>query len=313
MLEDFDVVRLADGSYELVTGRSVIRVEFDDPTEKAMFDLVADSESKGALDTFRRLVQQHDKARVYAFFDKLKRGGLTYFENDEALAEGRVFTLADASKFRAETLSKSTIRIVSASSLAARLMDFAIFNDASLVDPRKLGRGASVDRADLVIVDASSYHPAHLLELNRVLASQKQPWLLVQGIYDRYGHVGPLFLNRETGCYSCLRERMRSNVAAIESFDRYEQWLESNDRYSKELSHSNETFQRHIASIVAMEAEKFLLSSELPQAYGHLLSVDPRSYRIEAHRLYAVPFCETCNPNFEYRRAPWLDAVTLAA
>jgi bacteriocin biosynthesis cyclodehydratase domain-containing protein len=315
VLKDFDVIALADGGYELVSGRSVFRVGFDNVAEKSMFDTLVEYRTKPPRDVFRRLIKRYERSAVFSFFDKLRLAGLVFYDDEAALVAGRAYDKSTAMAYQMEAAAATPIAIVSGSPLGAILKSFEIFSNATLIDARKLNDPASLETAlasvDFVVVDASSHNPEQLDLINRTMLQRCKPWLLLQGIYERHGHVGPMFFGRDTGCYHCFRERMRSNVSAVEAFDRYERWLVDGDRFSQESLHASEAFVRHIASIAAMETEKFIFNFEVPQTYGYLLSVDPRTYRIEPHRLYKLPFCETCNPNFEYRRAPWLDSVTL--
>ncbi|GIX16267.1 MAG: hypothetical protein KatS3mg119_0453 [Rhodothalassiaceae bacterium] len=104
---------------------------------------------------------------------------------------------------------------------------------------------------------------------------------------------------------------MRSNANKLEVFDRYDKFLMQNKIFGKEFKAVSDAFLYHLVGMAAMEVERFLLDEGLPQSYGYLASIDPYTHAVEWHRLYRVPFCDACNRNFEYRRAPWLDEVTL--
>lgn len=317
MLNDFDVLTLPSGGYELVSGHSFFAVEFSEPVEKDMFDLLLKHRTSSAKETVRAMIKAHGKPEVFHFFGKLKAAGIVFFNDDDALQAGRAFEKAEALSFKLDEAMERPIGIVGASPLVEMLKSHAILSKAKVLDAAKLARNrtlaATVAGFDFLIVDASSYNPDTLDAINRAAVANSKPWLLVQGVYERAGHVGPLFYGRDTGCYQCFRDRLRSNANAGESFDRYEEWLGRSKALSQAATLPSDTFNRHLAAIAAMEAEKFLLDYDIPQTYGYLLSVDARTYQVEPHRLYKTPFCEVCNGNFEYRRAPWLDSITLAA
>jgi bacteriocin biosynthesis cyclodehydratase domain-containing protein len=317
VLNDFDVLPLPTGDYELVNGHSVFQVRFDNEQDKALFDLVIEHRAKPSRDVVRRLVKKHGKPAVLAFFDKLKAAGIIYFDDHDGLERGRTFDKAEALSFKLAEAATRPIAIVSASPFGAMLAGHEILANAKMIDAATLTSQRDLDAAlapyDFVVVDATAYNPEILGRINRAAVAGGKPWLLVQGVYERTGHVGPLFYGRDTGCYKCFRDRLRSNVNARDTFDRYEAWLTAEGRFSQGATLPSTTFNRHLATVAAMEAEKFLLDYDIPQSYGYLLSIDPRTYAVEQHRLYKIPFCEVCNPNFEYRRAPWLDSVTLEA
>ena len=63
---------------------------------------------------------------------------------------------------------------------------------------------------DLTIVLVRDYLDGRLAELNRQHLADRTPWLLVQpsGVFPL---VGPVFVPRESACWTCLSDRMRRN------------------------------------------------------------------------------------------------------
>ncbi len=317
MLNDFDILSTPSGGYELISGHSTFNVEFSQPEEKAMFDLIIQNRDSSSRVTVRAMIKAHGKPATFSFYDKLKAAGILFYNDDDALEGGRTFDKAQSLAFKLDEAAERQLGIVGASPLVDMLRSHTILAQAKVIDAANLARSSflqdAVSAFDFFVVDASSYNPDVLGRINRAAVAAGKPWLLVQGVYERAGHVGPLFFGRDTGCYQCFRDRLRSNANARESFDRYETWLAEKGNFSQAATLPSDTFNRHIASMAAMEAEKFLLDYDIPQSYGYLLSIDPRTYQVEQHRLFKTPFCEVCNANFEYRRAPWMDSITLSA
>lgn len=317
MLNDFDIVNLPSGGYELVNGHSTMRVEFSNDKEKSLFDMVVTQRNKDSASLVRAMIKAHGKEDTLSFFNKLRAAGIVYYDDTDTLQKGRTFGRTESHEFKLLEAAARPMAIISASPLAAMLRTHEILANAKILDASKLVRASTLEATlapfEFIVVDASSYNPSLLDRINRFAAAAGKPWLLVQGVYERSGHVGPLFFGRDTGCYQCFRDRMHSNANAAETFKRYETWLAENGTLSQPAALPSTTFNRQIAVIAAMEVEKFLLEHDIPQTYGYLLSIDPRSYSVEQHRLYKTPFCEVCNRNFEYRRAPWLDSITLSA
>lgn len=316
MLSDFDVIKLPDGGYELFSGHSVFKVGFNDASEQAMFDTLVEYRLKPNKDTVKRLLKLHDKESVFSFFSKLKAAGLVLYDSDDDLSAGITYERSVAQRYEIEEVAKKSIVIISASPLSNILKQFDIFSNATVFDAKKLLKDSKLEdiiaKSDFLVVDASSYNPVLVESINAIAVSLNKPWILVQSIYDRDGHVGPIFYGKDTGCYHCFRQRLRSNVNGLDSFDRYAKWLDDTENFSQSAIQPSNSFHTYIASIVAIEVEKFLVGKDVPQSYGYLLSADPRNYNVDQHRLFKVPFCEVCNDNFEYRRAPWLDAITLS-
>ena len=315
MFEEFDVVQTPSGDYELINGHSVINVEFNVEDEKLIFESLLTLRDKSTKNIVKTLIKDYGKEKVYSFFLKFKTASIIFFDSEDALAEGNIFSAKASNDFKVEEAAQKSIIIISASSFPNILRQFSIFKNAEVFDASKMLDSNELDavfsQSEMVIVDAFSANPQLMEEINSVALANNKPWLLVQGVYEQAGHVGPLFYGNETGCYQCFRDRLRSNMQNLESYDRYENWLREGNQFSKSGLMLSDSFGFHIASIVASEIEKFFLEYDVPQSYGFLLEVNALNYNVNAHRLYKVPFCSSCNTDFEYRRAPWLDPVTL--
>lgn len=314
MLGHFDIVALPEGGYELVNGHAVTRVTFDNDAEKAMFAALVETR-KSAAATLKGMIRDHGREAVYAFCVRLRDARLISFADEASLFRGETGDGYEALRRDIASLGERAIGLVSASPLGDALKAQPVMKKAERLDLSGRNATASFDdfisRHELVVFDASAATPSILSAYNRAAIARSRPWLLVQGMFEGAGHVGPLFLGGETGCYDCFRARLRSNAAGLASLTRYEAWLDQSGRLSRAASVPSSSFLNLIASIAAMEVEKFLTGFDLAQSFGYLLDINMRSYNVTAHRLYQAPFCETCAGPFEERTAPWLDSITL--
>lgn len=314
MLGHFDIVALPEGGYELVNGHAVTKVTFDNDAEQAMFAALVGTRKSPAA-ALKAMIRDHGREAVYAFCLKLRDGRLISFEDETGLFRGDVGDGYEALRREISSLSERSIGLVSASPLGDALKAQPVLKKAERLDLSRRNVTEAfpgfISRHELVVFDASSASPSLLSAYNRAAIAQSRPWLLVQGMFEGAGHVGPLFLGGETGCYDCFRARLRSNAAGLASLSRYETWLDDTGRLSRAASTPSSSFLNLIASVAAIEIEKFLAGFDLAQSFGYLLDINMRSYNVTAHRLYQAPFCETCAGPFEDRTAPWLDAITL--
>jgi bacteriocin biosynthesis cyclodehydratase domain-containing protein len=314
MLGHFDIVALPDGSYELVNGHAVTKVTFDNDAEQAMFAALVETR-KSPSAALKAMIRDHGREAVYAFCLKLRDARLISFENETGLLRGEVGDGYEALRREIAALGDRSIGLISASALGDALKAQPVLKKAERLDlARRNVADAFPDfiaRHELVVFDASAASPSLLSAYNRAAIARSRPWLLVQGMFEGAGHVGPLFMGSETGCYDCFRARLRSNAAGLASLTRYENWLDETGRLSRAASIPSASFLNLVAAVAAMEIEKFLTGFDLAQSFGYLLDINMRTYSVTPHRLYKAPFCETCAGPFEDRTAPWLDAITL--
>lgn len=316
MLRDFDVIDLPDGGYQLVSGGAMFRVAFNEHGDKAMFDMLLENRNKSSKSIFRAMVKTFSQPSVLKFFGILKSAGIIVFDSNETLSSGHFFDRSEAIDHSIEENAKRPIVVLTTSQLGSLMKGYKIFSSAKFANLQKISENeldGLFAEAEFIIVENGAHNPALMGIINKKLLQRKIPWLLVPGVYSSAGIIGPMFSGDDTGCYNCFHQRLRSNAADLPAFDRYDEWLTNTAHFGREAHAGSGAFLQHLASLVAMETECFLLNNGLPQTYGYMLSVDPYNYRIEPHRLYKVPFCEICNDNFEYRRAPWMDSVTLGA
>lgn len=315
MLNRFDIISLPDGGYQLVSGWSFVRVDFDDDIDKKMFDYIVDNNDKSIASLLKAMIKLADRQRVFDFFDKLRQARLIQFESGQGLFEGRV---SEASPIAEQILQirSRPIGVIGNASLAQYLTRQPNFVHSEIADwdilHDEAAARAFAQKNDLVIVDAVGATPGALLKFNKVALESKTPWMIVQGVFDNAGHVGPIFSGGDTGCFQCFHTRLRSNAGSLAAFDGYAAWLNKTGKAPAQASLPSEAYPAYLASIVALEAEKFLGEYDITQSYGYLLDVNFRDYSVKPHRLYKVPFCEACGGEFEHRTAPWLESISLA-
>ncbi len=314
MFKDFDVLKLDDGGYELIAGHAVMHVSFTHKEEKALFDALLGLHPKKYKPTLKKLMATYGKEQVYAFFSKLKDAGLVFYDEDQ-LDNGQIYGREKLAELYKENLKKKHIGLLGHGMISTHLKNCSLKNSILYLDIKKNKSESDLDsfvkNKDFLIVDASSYHPETLSNINKLAFDQNVPWLLVQGIFEGMGHVGPLFYTHETGCYECFKARLRSNTMAQKTYDRYETWLVDQKAFSKSAHTALSSYELFLSQLVVMEVEKFLLDYSFAQSYGTLLEVDFRDYSVKPHRLYKKPFCQICYQDIEYRPAPWMDAITL--
>ncbi len=314
--QGFDIIPLPSGGYDLVAGTSFLRVEFSDEEEKKLFDILIKNRNKSIRDIIKILLKECEKPRLYEFFLKLRDASLIWFDDNEGLFSGRTYSAEEAARYHIEKSSWQPPLILGDSPLIPHLKNIPAFKKARFAsaNPKRMKDLARMlSEHPFAIIDASSYNPAVLEEINRVRIEQEKPWLLVQGIFDGALHIGPLFYPPYTACYGCFHKRILGNLSTenISSYKNYIEHLTDNNKTSAIGITPYSSVWMLLASVVAMEYEKFVLDVDVPASYGYLIDINIRELSVRHHRVYRVPFCESCNRNFEYRHAPWLDAVTL--
>ncbi|GIX16266.1 MAG: hypothetical protein KatS3mg119_0452 [Rhodothalassiaceae bacterium] len=64
MLDDFGIVALPDGGYQLVAGGLNVLVEFDNPAEKEQFDYLINNRNKSSKVIYKNMVKKFSKERT---------------------------------------------------------------------------------------------------------------------------------------------------------------------------------------------------------------------------------------------------------
>ena len=128
----------------------------------------------------------------------------------------------------------------------------------------------------------------------------------VPAIYaESRGHtvlVGPLVLPGQTACYMCYRMR---SVACQENFNAAMSYEEFLDRRKRPALHERgvlPTVPPYIASLLALEILKHLLSLSPPSLAGKVLEFDALSLRTDTHTILQKPDCPVCRVKKKWDR-----------
>ena len=164
---------------------------------------------------------------------------------------------------------------------------------------------------DFIIVDSSIWNP-YIMELSNEIALElKRPWLLIEGMVDFINFsIGPLFHGRETGCYECYKNRLRSNDEFILYTQSYEAYLKKNKKSAKP-DIVQKLVKDFIACITIMDISKFIAGWYIPETWRTCLMVNIQTFCITKHPFLKAPVCYKCNPLIDYNPYPWLESVTL--
>jgi ribosomal protein S12 methylthiotransferase accessory factor len=108
------------------------------------------------------------------------------------------------------------------------------------------------------------------------------------------GFVGPLVLPGQTGCYMCYRMR---NLACADDFNQAMSYEEALDRQKRPALHERGVLPAllpYMASIMALEILKYLLSLTQPSLAGTVLEFDALALRTTLHPVIQEPGCPVC-------------------
>jgi ribosomal protein S12 methylthiotransferase accessory factor len=164
---------------------------------------------------------------------------------------------------------------------------------------RKLGVRIVERSPDLTVTLVNDYLERRLAEINQQRVSDKTPWLLVQpsGVFPL---VGPLFDPGQTGCWTCLFDRMIRNREVKGFLDR------GRARPVAVSPLARNTFGQSGIHFAAVEIAKAIATGFRTDLRDHIASFDLLGSAVAKHYVARRPQCPTCgsrklqNP----RRAP---------
>lgn len=319
LLNAFDIIQVDENNYELVSGSEIIQIEFDEGAQdRDILQHVANSKNVSFATLTKDLLEKFPKKHVYEFVLKLRDANLLYISDEDYEKKdiSNAISLVQYRQHRQETISANTLGLVGTKKYHQIFCSYETFSDVNFLDATDL---PSVDIVrqfisdnDFLVVDATSYSPGLLEDINVEALALGTPWLLFQGyVGSRYAHIGPLFYGRENGCYRCFTNRLRSNVNSLESFDRHRLWLSQEKRVSTPCHLPSFALDHLLASIVVEESERFLVNDDIPLSHGNLVEFDLKNYSTTSHRLLPIPMCDICYKPRENRMSPWLGSITL--
>ncbi|MCY1083394.1 TOMM precursor leader peptide-binding protein [Archangium lansingense] len=160
--------------------------------------------------------------------------------------------------------------------------------------------------ADLVIgvQDGEFGFTRRMRELNRLCLGLGTDWLEVRLSLDAEGWIGPLH-TPGTACFECVELRRRSHLATWKEQALQVEQVERGLLVGKRLGFA--PFQRHLASMVAVEVLLYLTGLEPTRLVGRGLLVDLLTQESNSHPVLKHPACPACGQPPEERLHPWGD------
>lgn len=125
--------------------------------------------------------------------------------------------------------------------------------------------------------------------INKQAMISRKPWLLVNP-FGSETWIGPLFIPGQTGCWSCLVQRLRINRQA-QSF--YRAVKKNCENPLLPLSFSPMSLQI-TAGLTAMEVVKWIYHGKNEKLEGRIISLDTASMAMHSHELVKRPQCPVC-------------------
>ncbi|WP_424001495.1 TOMM precursor leader peptide-binding protein [Maribacter sp. IgM3_T14_3] len=321
MIHKYDVFEDVENNvYQIRTKGDVFLVRFEGDDKKEIFlKLISLFESKkiSFKDLVKKLKQSFDESKVLSVVQELKDSGLfteNYVNNPVENSKGLSFQLRSGQEDFSRITTTKNIEIVGKGEIFETFKkqiykkDFGevYFSEINDKNPKKIIDSA-LQRSDLLIVESNEWNPELLEFINIKALEADKAWMLVRGMWLGKGSIGPLFYGRETGCYSCLSARVKSNIEHLSYFLAYENYLMKEGKSSKP-DWIPTGLQDIIVTMALYDALKFLSEWDVPETYGHLINIFP-SLSIEKHKLLKNPLCTVCKPELEYNISPWVENI----
>ncbi len=132
-----------------------------------------------------------------------------------------------------------------------------------------------------------------LEELNLAALEMRLPWTSA-AIVDGTGiHIGPTITPGETACYKCFEMRFKSNVAFLEAYSAFEDFVRN--ATDVEDYACLPPLVDVAASLTALEVVRMVDPDETPQTSGCLLTFNSQDYSTAAHPVLKLPRCPACS------------------
>ncbi|MEM1337889.1 MAG: TOMM precursor leader peptide-binding protein [Bacteroidota bacterium] len=322
MLHKYNVFEDVENNvYQIRTKGDVFLVRFDAAEKKDIFlemIKIFDEKETPFKVLMKKLKRKFEESKVLSVVRELKDCGLfdeTYI-NAVQNSKGISFQLTNGQQNFSRIKTDKKVEIVGSGELFETFKNHSNKNDFgemyfSRLDGKNFSKtiDSALNRSDLLIVESNEWSPNILEDVNRKALESNKAWMLVRGMWQGKGSIGPLFYGRETGCYSCLSARVKSNIEHLSYFLAYENHL-INEKKTAKPDWIPTGMQEIIVSLALYDALKFLSEWDVPETYGHLINITP-SFSIEKHRLLKNPLCKVCKPELEYNISPWVDYISL--
>lgn len=151
----------------------------------------------------------------------------------------------------------------------------------------------------LRVVVTDDYDCQELQTINREALETEQPWMLIKPTGVEMW-IGPLFIPRTTGCWTCLAHRLRNNRQMNTLYKAQRQTAENPPM---PVAFSPMSIQT-AANLAAIEIVKWLYFRKNETVEGRIVSLDTSRFMIRSHVLVKRPQCEICGEATRENRLP---------
>ena len=260
-----------------------------------------------------QLVFNYNSVSAKRILDFFVDNKIILSENDELLLDGWYKTCSPNSVFykvqydslaeEVNKLSDKKIGIIGNSIIAKELLSALtqsnILNnfDTYYVDENNpFGLEEYLEKivlkSDFVIVALEEDYEEILNIVNHYCYKKEIPWLRLQ-IQGALCDVGPIFIPKQTACYSCLKIQTNRNMSM-------EEYIFSNNSLSKQNKHSVRypiyPAARMGAAIAMSETIKYLITGN-SIVRGNICSLNSINLNLTLHNVRKVYNCEVCLEN----------------
>jgi bacteriocin biosynthesis cyclodehydratase domain-containing protein len=151
----------------------------------------------------------------------------------------------------------------------------------------------------LAVVLTDDYLRPELRKLDAALRADERPWILVKPVGAEIW-VGPRLVPGQTGCLTCLDERLDGN----RQVERYLMRELGDERGRVAASVSAAPYSRQLAAAIVAGAVTELVTTGASGYDGVLVSVHSRTLQAERHQLIRQPQCADCGDPGLLRTGP---------
>jgi bacteriocin biosynthesis cyclodehydratase domain-containing protein len=304
----------------------VILVEFSDSEKENIFKKILQMYDKKEFHTFaqikNKLIGEYNYSKILDVILEMEEINLLNVDNFEA-DNDIMDSLKEKTSFIGQNksytdISEIKLGFIGEKELGEKIKEKALDYGYSKIEIQTFGDHIKeqnikqfFENKDFVIVDISIWNPYYLDIINSIAIELNRPWLLIEGIVDTVNYsIGPIFHGRDTGCYECYRNRLKSNDEFLPYNQSYEIFLRNGKKASKPDA-VPKLVKDIVSSIVVVDISKFIGGWYIPETWKANLMFNTQDFMITKHHFLKAPVCPVCNPTIDYNPHPWLESVTL--
>ena len=316
-----------NGVYQIRTKSDAIVIEFSDLEKETIFKEILNLYEKRSYYTFQqieeKLISKYSYEKIFDVIKELQDCFLLTKDNFETDIEPSVANndLNEVPSYinrRLNSLSDAKLGYIGDKELGEIIKNRAFeygyekWESYNLNDKIEESIIRNIfENNDFIIVDSLIWNP-HIIDLiNEIALESDRPWLFIEGSIDLINFsIGPIFHGRETGCYECYKNRLRSNDDFAQYSQSYEAYLKKNKKSAKP-DNIQKLVKEFVACIIVIDISKFIAGWYIPETWRTCLLINTQNFNIVKHSFLKAPVCYKCNPLLDYNPSPWLESVTL--